>query len=921
MGKKMIILVLCCMVIFQGAGFANAAGAQSDAASDFVNATGTQSDAASDVVNSAGTSTSDDINPPVLENFTVSSKYPVIGDTLTMTAKVSDESGVSRVTAILHNFTDKEFEMTYNQETGLWQVDIPIDSYALVGTWNLYVKMYDTAGNDKLKSCAEFVEYIVISNEEHKDTEPPKVTSFTINPMPVILEDPFTIRVKVVDEESGVASVWGVLTDEKNSPGVTIPLTYNSTNDEWVATYTYPENTPLNIKIVSIIAEDKAGIRGWDYVSFMPKSKYSDETPPDMPIVNEVTDKDTVVTGQAEPGSQISVWNNGTIGKATTGSDGQFAVPIPAQPSHSRLLVTAYDQAGNGSDSAILYVKDKTPPVKPIVNEVTDADNVLTGKAEPWGTVQVKIAGKLLDTAPVDGYGDFKFWFPWVNGTSLQPAGTELSVTALDREGNESEPTVVVVKDVTPPRGPVISLVTDQDTQVSGWTDSVATIEVKADGVLLGTTTSEKSVTFRIPIPQQKAGTILAITATDLVGNVSETHITVLDRTPPEQPLVNNVTDHDTVVTGEAEVGSRVEVEGSTLLGTAVTGADGKFTVSIPHQEADTQLAIYAWDAAENRSPKVYVRVADATPPLMPVVNEVTDVDTAVTGQVEIYSTLEVKANGVVIGSTMTYHNQFSVIIPTQPAGTELTITSTDWFGNVSPAATVTVVKSKPVLVGWVEENGKKYYYDPITHMKKTGWFTAGMFKYYFDLTTGAMQVGWMKEGANWYYFSDGGEMMTGWVLDGDNRYYLNRSGVMQTGWVKDGSNWYFFNSSGAMKTGWLKDGKAWYYLNTSNGSMQTGWLWWGSSWYYLNGSGAMATGWVKVGTAWYYLNGSGVMATGWLKVGTAWYYFNYNGAMVTGWLQRGRQWYYLNSNGVMVTGWVKIAGKSYNFYSNGVLK
>ncbi|MDQ1143723.1 glucan-binding YG repeat protein [Bacillus sp. SORGH_AS 510] len=880
MGKKLVITVLCFLLVLQGGGFVQAGALNS--------------------TQLVKTNAADDTNAPVLENFTVLPEYPAIGGTLTMTAKVSDESGVSRVTAILHNFTEKEFEMTLNQETGLWQVDIPIDSYALVGTWNLYVRMYDTVANNTLKSCDEFVDYIVISNQAHRDMDPPIIRSISLNPMPVVVEDPFTIRVKIEEEESGVASVEGELSDGKRDSAVTIPLSYDSNTDEWVATYTYPENTPLNEKYLFIKVRDGAGNFNQSGILFYPKSKYTDETPPDRPIVNEITDKDTVVTGQAEPGSIVKVWNNATIGTATTGIDGQFSVAIPAQPAHSRILVTAYDHAGNSSDSAILFVKDKTPPAKPIVNEVTDANEVLTGKAEPWGTVQVKIAGKLLDTTPVDGHGDFEFVFPWVNHTPLQPAGTELSVTALDREGNESEPTVVVVKDATPPKGPYIYLVTDQDTQISGWTDSVATIEVKADDVLLGSTTCEKNVTFSIPIPQQKAGTILKITATDLAGNVSVTQKTVLDRTPPEQPHVKKVTDQDTVVTGEAEAGSRIDVEGNTVLGTAITGTDGKFSVTIPRQEADTQLAIYAWDAAGNRSPIEYVRVADGTPPLPPVVNEVSDMDTVVNGKAEIYSTVEVKVNGVVIGSTMTYHDQFSVNIPSQPAGTELTITATDRLGNVSPAATVTVVKSKPVLMGWVEENGKMYYYDPVTHVKKTGWFTVGMSKYFFDLTTGTMQVGWMKEGATWYYFRDDGEMVTGWVLDRGTRYYLNSSGAMQTGWVKDGTGWFFFNNSGAMQTGWLKVGKVWYYLN-SNGSMQTGWLWWGKGWYYFKGSGAMATGWAKVGATWYYFNSSGTMVTGWLK--------------------SGRQWYYLNSSGAMVTGWAKIAGKSYYFYSNGVLK
>ena len=149
-------------------------------------------------------------------------------------------------------------------------------------------------------------------------------------------------------------------------------------------------------------------------------------------------------------------------------------------------------------------------------------------------------------------------------------------------------------------------------------------------------------------------------------------------------------------------------------------------------------------------------------------------------------------------------------------------------------------VEEKPTTQkqGWVQDNGKWFYYDQSNNK----------------------QSGWVQVNGAWYYLAQDGEMKTGWLNQGGSWYYLTESGSMKTGWQNVNGTWYYLNGSGAMQTGWLNQSGTWYYLNSS-GSMQTGWLRQSGTWYYLTESGSMKTGWYQVSTKWYYSYSSGALA------------------------------------------------------------
>ncbi|MGZ4134321.1 MAG: Ig-like domain-containing protein, partial [Tumebacillaceae bacterium] len=428
-----------------------------------------------------------------------------------------------------------------------------------------------------------------------------------------------------------------------------------------------------------------------------------DTTPPAKPVVNPVGEQDTYVTGTAEAGSTVKITANGIVQQTgTANANGAFSLVINQQAIGTVLTVTATDAQGNVSDAATVTVSDRTAPVTPTVQGLTEDDTTVTGVAEAGSIVKVVNHDAIIGQGTANADGSFSIAIP------LQPAGTALTVTATDAAGNRSpETTVTVAKrvDKTPPAPPIVQAVGDADTIVTGTTEARATVTITANGAVVGTGSANGDGAFSIAIPQQSSGTLLEITATDDAGNVSvATTTTVLDMTAPNAPQVNPVTDQDLLIRGHKDLGATVKVyvqdaNGTTPLAINLYAwtADEFYIYLLQPIQAGTKLQFIAQDDAGNDSPITYATVQsyDNTPPDEPVVQGVNDQDTKVIGTAEAGSTIQVTTNGTLIGTgTADSDGSFSVTIPPQQEGVRLDVTATDSAGNVSYAASVIVQAS-----------------------------------------------------------------------------------------------------------------------------------------------------------------------------------------------------------------------------------
>ncbi|MED1468595.1 bifunctional 2',3'-cyclic-nucleotide 2'-phosphodiesterase/3'-nucleotidase [Bacillus salipaludis] len=172
-----------------------------------------------------------------------------------------------------------------------------------------------------------------------------------------------------------------------------------------------------------------------------------DTVAPDAPDVNEVNDQSTKVTGTTEAGAKVEVKANGTvIGSALATDNGSYTVNIPVQKAGSELLVTATDKALNVSAGTTVTVKDVTPPNKPVVDDVENADKKISGTAEAGSIITVSSNKGSLGSATTGQDGKYS-----VALKSAQTKGNVLKVVATDGAGNRSEATTVIVSEKAHP--------------------------------------------------------------------------------------------------------------------------------------------------------------------------------------------------------------------------------------------------------------------------------------------------------------------------------------------------------------------------------------------------------------------------------------------------------------------------------------
>lgn len=450
-----------------------------------------------------------------------------------------------------------------------------------------------------------------------------------------------------------------------------------------------------------------------------------DLTPPTAAIIDSVSQNGTTVTGHAESGSTITIFdaNDTLLGTALVGTDGTFTVNIsPAQTHGESLSAHIQDAAGNAGPDTPFTASNSQFPTVPELDTVTDDAGTITGTlnngqstddktptlsglAEIGSTVTIYDNGIFSGTATVDGTGHWNYTPPAI--LDGQHVFTLTATNSSGTSGVSSAFTVVV--DTLAPLAPNGMDVSADGTVVTGSAEAGSTVTITdSNGDPIGSATAGTDGKFSVTIaPPQLNGETLGATATDAAGNQSPNATVIAeDHTAPLAPTNLLVSADGEHVTGNAEPGSTVTVTDSkgVVLGTGTADVNGDFDVTplTPAQLNGQPLLVTAADAAHNTSPSATVVAQDHTAPDAPTNLHVNEEGTVVTGSAEPGSTVKVTdANNVELGSgTAGGDGTFTVsITPPQTNGEILGVSATDNAGNLGPKAPVDAPDTTAPLV------------------------------------------------------------------------------------------------------------------------------------------------------------------------------------------------------------------------------
>ncbi|WGV59639.1 Ig-like domain-containing protein [Brevibacillus brevis] len=426
-------------------------------------------------------------------------------------------------------------------------------------------------------------------------------------------------------------------------------------------------NTPLfsNLKLNSVMFETDPTI-----VEVTSSSKRQLT----LALSGKAMNADTVVVTNQTTGQNFS---------DSTSSSGSFSIELDAQIGLNKLDIRAF------SKNREVGLINRSVLVLPKSNTQGGADqfyNVTINAGTETPIIKVPPAkNELIQTG--------------TSGTDF-PISGELLVKLQNGVGVLNG----ALKDTTPPDAPKVNRVYNTTTEITGFAEAGSKVKV-SKGNIVKEATADAYGTFKVAFDKQSEDVELQVTATDADNNVSQvTYVKVeKDRSAPDKPIVNPISEKTTSVTGTAEPDSTITVKnGTTVLVTGTTGKDSKFSFTIPNQPLDAEITVTATDETGNESAATIVKVTDSgdtsnndtTPPDAPVVDALDDTAASVKGKTEAGATVFVAKNGSVVASAPASGNDFEVKTGGFSAGDVLTVYARDAKGNQGPATTVKVASS-----------------------------------------------------------------------------------------------------------------------------------------------------------------------------------------------------------------------------------
>ncbi|WP_164905786.1 Ig-like domain-containing protein [Pediococcus acidilactici] len=405
--------------------------------------------------------------------------------------------------------------------------------------------------------------------------------------------------------------------------------------------YTFTEALVEDSDIIDWhIIGDYAGVASLNTSHLMPSR---DELNP--PTVNQpVYDNATTLTGKGEPNAEIIITlpTGGTL-STYANENGDFSIAIPAQPAGSEISVS---QKVNGQTSEVVKVPvQKAPEVidKPSIDAPHAGSKYVTGTGIAGDTIQIYMPGVggnediLLGTTTVGLDGK---WTAQVSGQYNLIEGE--TIYAVQIKGNSrSDKAYTKVLEEIHVDAPVINPIEEGDTVITGTGEPGDEVTVYFDdgsGTIIGTVTVQPDGTWTVDASHSRLVNGNIISAVQTKNNVTSDKYTVAVKAHEElnPPVINDIMEGDTVITGTGKPGATVTVtyDDGTPIGQPVkVNDDGTWSVNASHvnlKAGDKIQAVQSDGDVVSDPANQTVKAHEELNP--PVINDIMEGDTVITG-------------------------------------------------------------------------------------------------------------------------------------------------------------------------------------------------------------------------------------------------------------------------------------------------
>jgi len=326
----------------------------------------------------------------------------------------------------------------------------------------------------------------------------------------------------------------------------------------------------------------------------------------DSPTDNLTNKQSVTITGTAEVGSAVELFDDTTsLGTTTASETDAFSLDVTLAAGARSITAKVTDAAGNVSaaSAALAVTVDATAPAAPIGLDLAaaddsgsnDADNItnqtsaltITGQTDANAFIELFDGPTSLGTTTANASGAFSL------DVTLDAGVRSITAKATDGAGNvgaASAPLAVAVDGTAPAAPTVIDLAAADDSgsndadnitnqtsalTITGQTDANASIELFDGTTSLGTTTANASGAFSLDVTLAAGVRSITAKATDAAGNVgaaSAALAVTVDATAPVAPTgldlaaaddsgaspTDDLTNKQSVtITGQAEANSK----------------------------------------------------------------------------------------------------------------------------------------------------------------------------------------------------------------------------------------------------------------------------------------------------------------------------------------------------------------------------